>query len=152
MGNVQKCSVSKISGKQKKAIEMLVYQGLSKTETAERLNIAPQTLSRWLNREKTPQFVEAFEKELSEADHQRKNNYRVVAQRAQEKLIELLDCNDKQVAFRACKDLLDRAGDKPEDNVRFRETSEDNDDAPDTSFFDALNGKTGVWDEEAKED
>lgn len=152
MENFQKFSEKTVSAKQLKAINMLIYEDLSKGEIAKALKITPQTLSNWLNPKKTPHFIEAFEKELAVADRLRKNNYRVVAQRAQDKLIELLDCNDKQVAFRACKDLLDRAGDKPEDNVRLRESSEDDSDPPDTSFFDALNGKTEVWNEEAKED
>ncbi len=147
MENVQKCSVKKINTRQKKAIEMLIYQGLSKSEVAEALNIAPQTLSRWLNSGKTPEFVEAFEKELLAADRLRKNNYRVVAQKAQDKLIELLDCHDKQVAFRACKDLLDRAGDKPDENSY----SGDEEPPVDNSFLDALNSKAQeVWNEEEK--
>lgn len=151
MENVQKCSENKISSKQKKAIEMLIYQGLSKSEVAKALNIAPQTLSRWLNSGKSPAFVKAFEKELSEADIMRKNNYRVMAQKAQDKLIELLECSDKQVAFRACKDLLDRAGDKPEDNMRMKDAREPDEEEDDSSFVDALNEKAGVWNEENEE-
>lgn len=112
MENFQKFSEKTVSAKQLKAINMLIYEDFSKSEIAEQLKITPQTLSNWLNPKKTPHFIEAFEKELAVADRLRKNNYRVVAQKAQDKLIELLDCKDKQVAFRACKDLLDRAGDK----------------------------------------
>lgn len=112
MENFQKFSEKTVSAKQLKAINMLIYEDFSKSEIAKQLKITPQTLSNWLNPKKTPHFIEAFEKELAVADRLRKNNYRVVAQKAQDKLIELLDCKDKQVAFRACKDLLDRAGDK----------------------------------------
>ena len=112
MENFQKFSEKTVSAKQLKAINMLIYEDFSKSEIAEQLKITPQTLSNWLNPKKTPHFIEAFEKELAVADRLRKNNYRVVAQKAQDKLIELLDCKDKQVAFRACKDLLDRAGHK----------------------------------------
>ncbi|MEE0980491.1 MAG: phBC6A51 family helix-turn-helix protein [Acutalibacteraceae bacterium] len=117
MENVQKCSVKGINTKQKKAIEMLIYQGLSKSETAEVLNIAPQTLSRWLNPTKNPEFVEVYEKEIETAENMRKRNYKAVAQKAQEKLIELIDSSDEKIAFRACQDILDRAGDKPAENV-----------------------------------
>ncbi len=152
MENFQKFSEKTVSAKQLKAINMLIYEDLSKGEIAKALKITPQTLSNWLNPKKTPHFIEAFEKELAVADRLRKNNYRVVAQKAQDKLIELLECNDKNVAFRACKDLLDRAGDKPEDNAFIRDTQTE-DDEPDTSFFDALNGKAAeVWNEEAKKD
>ena len=145
--NVQKCSVRKISTKQQKAIELLIYEGLSKAEIAHRLNIAPQTLSRWLNPGKTPEFTEAFEKELAAADRMRKNNYRIIAQKAQDKLVKLMDSKNKHVAFQACKDLLDRAGDKPVDDIVTTEdeASEDN------SFYEALNAKAQeVWNEEDK--
>lgn len=147
MENVQKCSVRKISTKQQKAIELLIYEGLSKAEIAQKLNIAPQTLSRWLNPGKTPEFTEAFEKELAAADRMRKNNYRIIAQRAQEKLVKLMDSRSKHVAFLACKDLLDRAGDKPDENTY----SADEEPPVDNSFLDALNSKAQeVWNEEEK--
>lgn len=146
MENVQKCSEKKISSKQKKAIEMLIYEDLAKAEIARILNITPQTLSRWLNSGKTPEFVEAFEKELAVADRMRKNNYRVVAHKAQKKLVKLMDSGNKQVAFQACKDLLDRAGDKPDDNMSQQEEPK-----TDNSFYEALNAKAQeVWNEKEK--
>ena len=117
MKNVQKCSEIKISKKQKQAIEMLIYQGIPKNKVAEALNIVPQTLSRWLNIGKTPHFVEAYEKELECADNLRKRDYRTAAQEAQRRLIELAQSDDEDVALKACKDILDRAGDKPKDSV-----------------------------------
>lgn len=117
MKNVQKCSENKLNTKQKKAIEMLVYQGISKNDVAVQLGIAPQTLSRWLNPKKTPDFVEEYEKEIETAESMRKRNYKVVAQKAQDRLIELMNDEKSDVALRACKEILDRAGDKPVETV-----------------------------------
>jgi predicted DNA-binding protein YlxM (UPF0122 family) len=145
--NFQKFSKKKITPKQEKAINMLIYEDKSKGEIARALKITPQTLSNWLNPNKTPHFLEAFEKELAVADRLRKNNYRVIAQKAQDKLVKLMDSRNKHVAFQACKDLLDRAGDKPDENTY----PADEEPPVDNSFLDALNSKAQeVWNEEEK--
>lgn len=113
MENLQKCAENSLKPKQKKAIEMLIYQGKSKTETAVELKINPHTLSNWLNEDKNPAFVEAYEKELKAADNIRRRNYRAAAQKAQERLVELAGSDDEDVALKACKEILDRAGDRP---------------------------------------
>lgn len=123
MKNFKKFEETKLKPKQRKAIEMLIYQGLSKTLTAQALKITPATLSNWLNIDKNPQFVEAYEKELECADNLRKRNYRSAAQHALEKLIELVDSSDEKTSLAACKEILDRAGDKPSVEVRLPEMS-----------------------------
>ena len=97
MNNFKKFEETKLKPKQRKAIEMLIYQGLSKTLTAQTLKITPATLSNWLNIGKNPQFVEAYEKEL--------------------------ECADEKTSLAACKEILDRAGDKPSVEVRLPEMS-----------------------------
>lgn len=118
MENFEEFKEKDISAKQKKAIEMLIYQGKKKKDVAEALKITPTTLSNWLNIGKNPHFVEAYEKELECADNLRKRDYRTAAQEAQKRLIELANSRDEDVALKACKDILDRAGDKPADNVK----------------------------------
>lgn len=117
MENFEKIKEKAITAKQKKAIDMLIYQGSKKREVAEALKITPTTLSNWLNIGKNPHFVAAYEKELECADNLRKRDYRTAAQEAQKRLIELAQSDDEDVALKACKDILDRAGDKPTDNV-----------------------------------
>ena len=118
MENFEKIKEKEITAKQEKAIDMLIYQGSKKREVAEALKITPTTLSNWLNIGKNPHFVAAYEKELECADNLRKRDYRTAAQKAQKRLVELVESEDEDVALKAVKDILDRAGDKPADNVR----------------------------------
>lgn len=118
MNERKKTKEKTISANQKKAINMLIYQGMKKKEVAEALTVRPATISDWLNIGKNPEFVAAYEKELECADNLRKRDYRTAAQEAQKRLIELAQSKDEDVALKACKDILDRAGDKPSDNVR----------------------------------
>lgn len=117
MNNFQKFSEKDLKPKQRKAIEMLVYQGMNKGDIANELKISPQTLSNWLNPTKNEAFVTVYEKELETAENMRKRNYKAVAQKAQDKLIELIDSKNEKIALRACNAILDRAGDKPAENV-----------------------------------
>lgn len=117
MENFQKFSEKDLNAKQRKAIEMLVYQGMKKVDIAKELKIKPQTLSNWLNPTKNEAFVAVYEKELETAENMRRRNYKAVAQRAQDKLIELIDSKSEKIALRACNNILDRAGDKPAENV-----------------------------------
>ncbi len=126
---------------------MLVYQGLSKTETAKELNLAPQTLSKWLNPSKFPEVVKEFEKELKIAENMRKRNYKAVAMKAQDKLVELIDSEKQDIAIKACKEILDRAGDIPV------ETENELDDETKDDFLAALEGKVDeVWNEETSKE
>lgn len=99
--------------KQKKALEMLINTNKTKTEIAEELQITPQTLSNWLNKELNPDFVDAYEARLDRADEERKLFYKSKAQHAIDKLVKLVDSGSDKVALAACKEILDRAGDKP---------------------------------------
>jgi transcriptional regulator with XRE-family HTH domain len=87
-------------------------------EIAEKLKISKNTLSNWLNSEKTPAFTEEYERLLKIADETRKRVYRTKAQKALDKLVDLVDSPDKKVALAACKEILDRAGDKPDINLK----------------------------------
>lgn len=89
MENFQKFSVKPLKSKQKKAIEMLIYQGMNKSQVASILKITPQTLSNWLNPGKNPHFVEAYEKELIYAERMRKSQYKIAAQKALDRMTEL---------------------------------------------------------------
>lgn len=113
----------KLSSKQKKAIEMLVYEGKKKNEIAEEPKITPQTFSNWLNKNKNPGFVEAYENELENASIERQRLYKTAAQQAIQKLIALTGCKDKRVALNAVTEILDRAGDKATTSISVK-TSE----------------------------
>lgn len=67
------------------------------------------------------------EEEEAIAERERKRRYKGAAQKAVDKLVELLDSYDDKTALAACKDILDRAGDKPSDKVDLSGTLETTD-------------------------
>lgn len=102
-----------LSGKQRKAIDLLINSDLKHGEIAEELKITKNTLSNWLNEDKNPLFVKEYDRQLKLADAARQRVYKSKAQKALDKLVELVDSHDKKVSLAACKEILDRAGDKP---------------------------------------
>lgn len=87
-------------------------------EIAEELKISKNTLSNWLNADKTPAFNEEYDRLLKLADAARQRVYKSNAQKAVDKLLELVDSKSKNIALAACKEILDRAGDKPDINLK----------------------------------
>ncbi len=57
------------------------------------------------------------DEEEEKAERERRRRYKSAAQVASDKLISLIDSTDDKVSLAACKDILDRAGDKPSDKV-----------------------------------
>ncbi len=112
-----------LSAKQRKALDLLMNSDLKHGEIAEKLKISKNTLSNWLNSEKTPAFTEEYDRLLKLADETRKRVYRAKAQKALDKLLELVDGRDKKVALAACKEILDRAGDKAGINIKLETSS-----------------------------
>lgn len=112
---VKKCKEKKLSSKQQKAIEMQVYQGFSQREVAQGLNLTEKTVSFWVNHNEL--FMKIRDEEEEKAERERRRRYKSAAQVASDKLISLIDSADDKVSLAACKDILDRAGDKPSDKV-----------------------------------
>ena len=112
------CEKSRLSSKQRKAIDLLINSDKKLGEIAEELKISKNTLSNWLNAEKTPAFTEEYDRQLKLADAARQRVYKSKAQKALDKLVELVDSGNKTVALNACKEILDRAGDKPDVNIK----------------------------------
>ena len=109
--------------KQKKALEMLINTNKTKAEIANELQITPQTLSNWLNKELNPAFVDEYEARLERADKERKLFYKSKAQHAIDKLVKLVDSGSDKVALAACKEILDRAGDSAGLNIQIKTSS-----------------------------
>lgn len=72
-------------------------------------------------------FMKMRDEEEDKAERERKRRYKGAAQKAVDKLVELLDSYDDKTALAACKDILDRAGDKPSDKVDLSGTLETTD-------------------------
>ena len=99
-----------------------MYQGLSNVEVAKAVNVTPSTLSLWINHNEL--FIKILEEKTAQAERERRRRYKGAAQRAVNKLVRLLDSKNDKVALAACKDILDRAGDKPSDKVDLSGTLE----------------------------
>lgn len=115
MTNLEK---KRLSAKQRKALDLLINSDLKMGEIAEELKISKNTLSNWLNADKTPAFNEEYDRLLKLADAARQRVYKSNAQKAVDKLLELVDSKSKNIALAACKEILDRAGDKPDINLK----------------------------------
>ncbi len=82
------------------AIQMLVYEKMQKQEIAEKLGVSRTTFSLWQRRE---DFQEALNAEMHRA-------FQPLAYKARQRLNDLIDSRNEQVALAASKDALDRAG------------------------------------------
>ena len=99
-----------------------MYQGLNNVEVAKAVNVTPSTLSLWLNHNEL--FIEILEEKTAQAERERRRRYKGAAQRAVNKLVGLLESDNDKIALVACKDILDRAGDKPSNKVDLSGTLE----------------------------
>lgn len=97
-----------LTPKQRKCIKYMVSTGANQKETAAELDIAEETISRWKNDEE-------FLKEYESAVRRSMSGY---AAKALQKIAHLAEHADsEQVQLAAAKDILDRSGYKPKDNV-----------------------------------
>lgn len=112
---VKKGKEKRLNMNQKKAIQMQVYQGFSQRQVACALNLSEKTVSSWTNHNEL--FMKIRDEEEAKAARERKRRYKGAAQIAINKLIDLIDSDDDKAALAACKDILNRAGDKPSDKL-----------------------------------
>lgn len=89
-----------LSAKMLKCINLMVYTDMQKQEIAEELNVAGNTISRWMDRED-------FQDELRREMHRGFNS---LAIKARNKLDQLIDSKNDGVALGACKEVLNKAG------------------------------------------
>lgn len=93
--------------KQRRCIELFVESKKSQKEIAKELRVTENTISNW---KKNEEFMEEYTDAI-------RNRIKYVSAKAFQKEVKLLSAEDEKVQFWAAKDLLDRAGFKPEDNV-----------------------------------
>ena len=89
-----------LNQRQLRAVELMVYQQMRKQDIAAELGVTPSTISQWV---KKPEFDEALKNEMYRA-------FQPLAYKARQKIGELIDSGNDQVALAASKDILDRAG------------------------------------------
>lgn len=96
-----------LNSKQTKCLELMADGAYKDYEIAEICGTTPQTLCNW---KKKPEFQKAYTELVQ-------NRIQFSAARAYNKQSRLLESRSEMVAHLAAKDLLDRAGFKPEDRA-----------------------------------
>ena len=96
-----------LSAKQKKCIDLLVTGRYTQAQIAKELKITPQTICNW---KKDPDFSQELQACL-------KSCIQTLAPKAVKTLESLLNSESDNVRFSAARDILDRTGFKPGENI-----------------------------------
>lgn len=96
-----------LSESQIKCINLMVVENKTQKQIAKEINITEKTICQW---KKDKEFREEIEKQMRE-------NFGSLAIEAQQKLKKLLDSKNESIQMQAIKDVLDRAGYKPIDQI-----------------------------------
>lgn len=89
-----------LTGRQLKAVELMVYTNMTKQDIAKECGISTTSLGKWVNKE---EFQIVLQQEMRRA-------FSGLATKAISKLEELLDSSMDAVAFAAAKEILNKAG------------------------------------------
>ncbi len=98
-----------LTPKQRKAAELLASGQYTQKEIAGVVKVSEQTICTW---KKNFAFMDEYETLM-------RQQFQVMAAKAFKTQIALLDSKNDMVRHLAAKDLMDRGGFKPEDNVKF---------------------------------
>ena len=98
----------RLTGKQLQAVELMISTKLTQIEIAHAVGVCDETVHRWT---KNPLFRAKVEEENKKRFH----DLAVAAQKEMEKLA--LKGKQEQTRLQACKDILDRAGYKPREEI-----------------------------------
>lgn len=95
----------------KKCAELLATNADTQKDIAQVLDISDRTISRW---KEDPKFVELIEKFQRRETLDRLRRYKAGANKAFQKLLDLLECGDPKVELAAAKEIIRLAGDEAE--------------------------------------
>lgn len=96
-----------LNPKQKKCIEMMVEGSFTQKQIAETLNVSENTVCNW---KKNDEFMSEYNTTL-------KSNINQVAAKAFDTQMKLLNARSEMVRYMVSKDILDRAGFKPSNDI-----------------------------------
>lgn len=102
-----------LNEKQLKCINLMITETKTQKQIAKEINITEKTICEW---KKDKEFKEEIQKQMKE-------NFGLLAIRAQQELKKLLKSENENVKMQAIKDILDRAGYKPIDKIEATATS-----------------------------
>lgn len=110
----------KITKRHREAIKLLIEGQLSKEEIAKNVNVSRPTLYNWL---KDEDFKEVYEEEISELERRVKRRIANMVNDALDRQERILNNSKNDIAAAAvAKDVLDRAGYAPDENVNITGT------------------------------
>ena len=95
--------------KQQKCLKLMITGKFSQREIAEQINVSEKTICQW---KKDSEFMNAYDDML-------KRSIKFVAAKAFHTQINLLSSKNDMVKYLVSKDILDRAGYKPEEKINF---------------------------------
>lgn len=113
--DINKYQLKKLTAKHMKCIELMALGYYTDLHIAASLDVAPETVCRW---KKSELFQKALEERLAEEDRWRRLKYRAKANHAAEKLLELIDAGNPNVALSAAKEILRLAGDDRQEEAK----------------------------------
>ena len=110
----------KITKRHREAIKLLIEGQLTKEEIAKNVNVSRPTLYNWL---KDEDFKEVYEEEISELERRVKRRIANMVNDALDRQERILNNSKNDIAAAAvAKDVLDRAGYAPDENVNISGT------------------------------
>jgi DNA-binding XRE family transcriptional regulator len=98
-----------LNKKQKKCLELMAIGELSQKEIANQIKVSEQTICNW---KKDKEFI-------TELDLLIRTSIQSLAAKAFRTHVNLLAAKSEMVRYMVAKDILDRAGYKPDDKVKF---------------------------------
>jgi len=98
-----------------RAVQLFLSSGYSRAQIGNMLNVQASTVSKWLNIPEVKQYMKEFQKEEAIII---KSRMHASSAAALDKMVKLLDSPIDGVALQAAKDLLDRAGHKPKQEIK----------------------------------
>ncbi|MCI9597367.1 MAG: hypothetical protein HFE75_08740 [Firmicutes bacterium] len=98
----------RLTGRELQAIELMISTNMTQVEIAKEIGVCDETVHRWTKKS-------LFQAKLEEENKKRFHGLAVEAQKEMERLA--FKGKQEQIRLQACKDILDRAGYKPKDEI-----------------------------------
>ena len=114
-----KLSITVLSPKLQRFVQLYMTGQYTNAKLAQLLEVTPQTISNWMRRKD----VQSIIADMQETTHMMVGaQLRALSQKAANKLDSLIDSPIDGVALNAVKDVLDRAGHKPKQEIKVDKT------------------------------
>ena len=111
--------IYELDPKQQRFIQLYLTGNFSLTKIAELLEIHPNTAGRWM---KSPAVKNALEEAQQEIFEQVSYELKGMSVKAVKKLGDLIDSPMDAIALQAVRDVLDRGGHKPKNEIKVDKT------------------------------